>query len=131
MIKAHTVPLSAAIAALTLMLSPVSAGETHQHTGAHGGKVVESGHHHLEIVAKDGVVEVYVNGDDMKPEDITSAKGTAAVLSGGKKVDITLAPGPASALTGTGTFKADTGSIIVVTVTMPGHKPEQARIKID
>ena len=105
--------------------------EKHSHEGKHGGKLVESGHHHVEIIAKDGALEVFVNGEDGQPEDVKDAKATAAVLSGGKKVDLTLAPDPSNALKGTGEFKATKGTTIVVTLTMPGHKPEQARLKLD
>ncbi|MEQ1716577.1 MAG: hypothetical protein ABL907_11425 [Hyphomicrobium sp.] len=128
--------LSAALAALAFSITPAGSAEDHKsdghhHDGKHGGKVVESGHHHVEIVAKDGSLEVYVNGEDGKAEDISSAKATAAVLSDGKKVDITLAADPENFLKGTGTFKASKGATIVVTLTMPGHTPEQSRIKLD
>ncbi len=56
---------------------------------------------------------------------------TAAVLSDGKKVDVTLSPDPANVLEGTGAFKAGKGTTIVVTLIMPDHKPEQIRIKLD
>lgn len=105
--------------------------EKHSHTGKHGGKIVESGHHHVEIIAKDGSLEIFVNDEEGKPEDIKDAKATAAVLSEGKKVDLTLAPDPSNSLKGTGEFKATKGTTIVVTLTMPGHKPEQSRAKLD
>ena len=129
MTKTRTTLIAAALAAMTF--SPAIGEEKHDHGGKHGGKVVESGHHHLEIVAKDGVLEVHVNGEDGKPEVIKDAKATAAVLSEGKKEDLTLTADPSNVLKGTGTFKATKGTTIVVTLTMPGHQPEQARIKLD
>lgn len=116
----------------TLVLSaPAFAADGHSHQGKNGGKVVETGHHHMEIVAKDGVVQVYLEHDDGKAEDVSGAKATATVLSEGKKESVALSPDPANFLKGTGTFKAIKGTTIVVTLTMPGHKPEQARIKLD
>ena len=115
---------------LTLASPAVAEGE-HSHAGKHGGKVVESGHHHLEVVTKDGSIEVYVAGEDGKPEDVKDAKANATVLSGGQKEQIVLSPDPSNTLKGTGSFKAAKGTTIVVTLTMPGHKPEQARIKLD
>ena len=123
--------LGALTLAAALAAGSVLAAEKHSHAGKHGGKLVESGHHHVEIVAKDGSLEVYVNDEDGKPEDIADANASAAVLSEGKKIDVVLAPDAANFLKGTGTFKAVKGTTVVVTLTMPGHQPEQSRIKLD
>lgn len=122
--------LFASLALVMLAAAPALADAGHGHSAKHGGKVVESGHHHLEVVVKDGSLEVFVDSEDGKPEDVKDAKATATVLSEGKKEDITLAPGGAS-LKGTGGFKAAKGTTVVITLTMPGHKPEQARVKLD
>jgi hypothetical protein len=129
--KSLTSILSAAAFLFSLSVPPAQAGDEHDHAGQHGGKIVESGHHNLEIVAKDGSLEIYVTGEDGKPEDVTQAKATAAVLSEGKKIDLTLAPQSPAMLKGTGSFVASSGTIIVVTLTMPDHHPEQSRIKLD
>lgn len=115
---------------LTLASAAFAEGQ-HSHAGKHGGKVVESGHHHLEVVTKDGAIEIYVEGEDGKPEDVKDATAKATILSEGKKEDVILSPGDAHALKGTGTFKAVKGTTIVITLTMPGHDAEQARIKLD
>jgi hypothetical protein len=118
--------------ALVLAASPaIAKDKNHSHEGKHGGKMVDSGHHHLEIVAKDGILEVHVNDEDGKPEDIKDAKATAAILAEGKKEDIILVADPANFLKGAGAFKAAKGTTVVVTLTMPGHDPEQSRLKID
>lgn len=114
-----------------LSLTSALAGEGHQHAAKRGGVVVESGHHHLEVVAKDGTIEIYVSGEDGAPETVADAKATVAILSGGKKVDVGLTPDPSGALKGAGDFKVAKGTTIVVTLTMPGHSPEQARVKLD
>ena len=113
------------------LASPAFAEGEHDHSGKHGGKVVESGHHHLEVVTKDGTIEIYVEGEDGKPEDVKDAKAKATILSEGKKEDVVLSPDTANALKGTGSFKAVKGTTIVITLTMPGHDAEQARIKLD
>lgn len=130
--KTSMIRIGMAIGAMAL-LSPSSAKaqEDHQHNAKRGGVVVESGHHHLEIVAKNGTIEVHVAGEDGTPESVDDARATAAILSGGKKIDVVLAPDPSGFLKGSGDFKAVKGTTIVVTLTMPGHKPEQARIKLD
>lgn len=106
-------------------------GHGHHHDAKHGGVVLESGHHHLEVVARDGTLEVYVEGEDGKAEDLAGAKATAVILSEGKKFDVTLAPGDGGALKGTGAFKATKGTTFVITLTMPDHAPEQVRFKLD
>jgi hypothetical protein len=98
----------------------------------HGGKVVEtSGHHFIELVAGDGTLEVHVMHDDGNSENVADATGTATVLSGGKKEEIALVASGNVSLKGSGSFKRTPGTIIVVTLKMPGHKPEQARFKLD
>ncbi|MDX2308399.1 MAG: hypothetical protein NW216_09195 [Hyphomicrobium sp.] len=136
--KQHRSILAAIFASVAIHASPAVAGDDHHHDGAphehvsaHGGTVVESGHHHLEIVAKDGEIAVYVAGEDGKPEDVSGAKANAAVLSGGKKVDVALAPDAGGFLKGTGDFTATAGTTIVITLTMPEHAPEQARLKLE
>lgn len=116
---------------LLTLASPAFADGEHSHASKHGGTVVESGHHHLEVVTKDGAIEIYVEGEYGKPEDVKDAKAKATILSEGKKVDVVLSPDDTNALKGTGSFKATKGTIIVITLTMPGHDPEQVRIKLD
>lgn len=108
-------------------------GDGHSHNGMakHGGTVVESGHHHLEVVTKDGAITIYVSGEDGKSEDIAGAKATAAVLSAGKKVDVELTPGADGSLQGKGDFLASKGTVVVISLTMPGHDVEQARVRLD
>jgi hypothetical protein len=119
------------LGAVLALASPAQAGEDHSHAAKHGGQIVESGHHHLEIVTKDGALDIHVQGEDGKPEDVSGAKATATILSEGKKVDVALSPTPANTLSGTGSFKAVKGTTLVITLTLPGHAPEQARLKLD
>ena len=116
---------------LVAAIVPVWADDDHHHTSEHGGIVVDAGHHHLEVLAKDGVLEVHVEGEDGKPESVAGAKATAAVLSDGKKVDVELAPSGDHTLKGSGDFKAGKGTVIVLTLRMPDHEPDQVRLKLD
>lgn len=129
MAKAHALFLAVFLAVVTPALAHEN--DPHHHQSQHGGVVVESGHHHLEIVAGDGVLTVHVLGEDGKPEDVTGAKASATILSDGKKADVQLTPEKDGVLKGTGAFKAGTGTTVILTLTMPDHKPEQARIKLN
>lgn len=121
----------ALVAMLLACSTPLLAHEGKPHAGKHGGKVVDAGHHHMEIVAKDGTIEVYLEHDDGNAEDVKEAKATATVLSGGKKAVIALTPEAGNFLKGNGAFTAGKGTTIVITLTVPGHKPEQARLTLD
>lgn len=126
--KIHAALVLSAVLALS---SPTYAGDDHSHAGKHGGKIVDTGHHHMEIVAKDGSIEVHLTHEDGSAESVAEAKAKATILSEGQKHEIELRPDPTNVLKGTGTFKASKGTTIVVTLSMPGHKPEQARLKLD
>ena len=124
--------LCAGIAALTLIPAYAFAEEGHSHAGKHGGLRADSGHHHVELVAKDGSIEFYVEDEEGAPENVKDAKGSATLLVDGKKIDIQLAPADdGSALKGSGDFRVVKGSVAVITLTMPGHKPEQSRFKLN
>jgi hypothetical protein len=113
------------------LASPAFGGSGQSPVGKNGGKVVSTGHHQMEIVARDGSLEVYLAHDDGGSEDVKDAKAKATILSEGQKQEIDLVPDPANFLKGTGSFKAIKGTTIIVSLKMPGHKPEQARIKLD
>lgn len=106
-------------------------GPSHSHQGQYGGIIADTGHHHMEIIVEDGHLKVYLTHDDGKPERVADAKASATILSEGRKEVVALLPDAANFLKGTGSFKASKGTTIVITLTMPGHQPEQARIKIE
>lgn len=103
----------------------------HDHTPKFGGVVTESGHHHLELVAKDGTVELHIGGVHGIPEMVSKATATASILSKGKKVDVELTPSEGTVLKGSGPFEATKGAIVVLTLRMPDHDPEQVRLKLE
>lgn len=118
-------------AAAIVVTSAVAAFAAGDHKGKHGGKIVESGHHHLELVAADGSLTLYVRDEADKPEDVTKAKASATVLADGKTEAVELKPAAGGVFNGKGGFKAAKGATVVITLTMPDHKPEQARFKLD
>jgi len=120
-----------ALTASMLAVSALAALAAGDHKGKHGGKVVESGHHHLELVATDGSLTLYVRDEADKPEDVAKAKAAATVLADGKTEAVELQPAAGGIFNGKGAFKAGKGATVVITLTMPDHKPEQARFKLD
>ncbi|WP_295555850.1 hypothetical protein [uncultured Hyphomicrobium sp.] len=106
-------------------------GKAHDHAAKHGGIVEHTGHHHLELVAKGGALELYVTHEDGDAEDASAAKATATVLADGKTEQVTLTPAGGNGLKGSGGFNAGKGTTVVISLTMPGHEPEQVRFKLD
>ena len=112
-------------------LAPALAAGDHHHEGKHGGMMGDtSGHHHVELVADGQSLTLYVLHADGELENVAKAKATATVLSGGKTEKVDLVPDE-DALKGEVSASLGKGDTVVVTLTMPGHKPEQARFKLD
>ena len=131
--------LMTAVAALAIGAAVAVADEGHDHAhdhphdhGAkHNGIVAHSGHHHLELVASGNGITLYITDEDGKEEDASNAKATATVLAGGKTATGALAPAGGNGLKGSGGFTAGKGTTVVISLTMPGHAPEQVRFKLD
>ena len=106
-------------------------GHAHDHEPKHGGILVHSGDYHLELVAEDGALRLYVTDEHGKPETIAGAKATATVLSDGKTEAVTLAPAGENRLDGSGSFTTGKGTTVVVTLSVPDREAEQARFRLD
>lgn len=127
----HLAAAAAALLVAVAAAAPAAAHGDDAHAPKHGGKVVELEKRDVEIVVRDGALEVHVEDETGKPADVSAAKASATVLSGGRKIDVVLAPGAGgNVLEGAGAFQAKSATV-VVTLTMPGAKPEQARVKFD
>ncbi len=72
-----------------LAVSPAPAHET---KGAHGGRIVDAGSHHVELVVKDTDVSVFVTDSNDKKVKPTGFKALAIFTVGGKAQRIALAP---------------------------------------
>ncbi len=90
----------------------------------HDGQVRMTDTYHLELVAKDKELTVYVMDHANSPINSAGMTGTATVLAGGNKVDLKLEPTQDNILKGTGDFKTDNAMKVVVTIT---PAPQTAR----
>lgn len=106
-------------------------GHGHGHDAKHGGVVVHSGHHHLELVASGANIELFVTNEDGSVEDVAAAKASATVLVDGKAEMVVLAPSGANSLKGVRNSAEGKVATVVVSLTMPNHEPEQARFALD
>lgn len=123
--KLSALLVSATLAACT---SAFAAGEHgHDHDkGPNGGKIAEFGDTHVELVAKQTTVEVYLSDAKQKALAPTGYKGVAILTVGGKAQRIELTAGP-DKLTGTSPAALPAQPKGVVQITMPNGKTGQAK----
>lgn len=86
------------LAGVLLATTPALA---HEVAGKNGGQVTDAGKYHVELVAKDSTVEVYVLDGSENPVPATGFKGTAILVADGKPTRVTLAPADGNKLSGT------------------------------
>lgn len=125
MIRAIILAAAVAMAAPAALAHGTASEKSH-----HGGQVVvaKGEHdHHLELVVKDGEITLYVRDEDDKPDTVKGATASATVLAGGKQETIRLLPQEGNVLKGKSTFAAAKGMKVVVSLTLPDHKPVTAR----
>ena len=120
-------PINAVGLATILFTCSVSASADGPAIGPNGGQVKDAGKYHLELVVKDAALTVYVTGNKDTKIATTSATGTATVLVGKTTSGVKLEPGSENALAGSGSFQPAPDMKVVVSVTLPGQTPIQAR----
>lgn len=91
---------------VSVLLLAATPGFAHETKGPHGGRQVDAGQMHVELITKDTSVDVYVADGAGKPVDASGYKGLAILLVGGKPARIPLAPAGDHL---TGTAPADVG----------------------
>jgi hypothetical protein len=99
---------------------------THAETGPHGGRLADAGDYHVELVAKDGGIEVYVVDHSEKPLSLSGFKGLAILLIDGKSQRIVLEAGDGK-LTGKAAGAIPARPKGVVQITPPGGKTVSAK----
>ena len=112
------------ITALLLTVLPTAAHEVSK--GPHGGRVVEAGAYHVELVVKVRAVDVFLSDVDSKPLPATGFKGLAILTASGKAQRIELAPKD-NHLSGTSPVVLPEAPKGVVQLTAPDGKTAQRR----
>ena len=111
---------------LALALAPaVHADE--RGVGPNGGQVKDAGKNHVELVVKDNALMLYVTGAKDAKVATKGATGSATVLSGKNTTSVKLEPAGENALAGAAKFETAPGMKVVVTLTLAGENPVQAR----
>ena len=95
--------------------------------GPNGGQVKDAGKYHLELTVKDTALTVYVTGSKDAKVATKDATGSATVLAGKVTSNVKLEPRGENTLAGGGGFQPTPDMKVVVSVTLPGQPPVQAR----
>ncbi|NDG48444.1 MAG: hypothetical protein EBY30_05145 [Rhodospirillales bacterium] len=96
--------------------------------GSNGGVIGEIGDHHVEVLARDGEIRVWVLDAQDRPVSANGASGSLIVLAQGRSqtIPLELAEGGA-VLVARGDFRADRAMRVVATMTLPGQAQRQTR----
>ena len=113
---------------ITFAGAALAHGDEHAHTPLHGGVVTEVKDMDYELVAKPGVVQLYLR-DHGKPADVAKASAKLTLLAGTDKQDIELKPAR-DRLEATGSFKTAAGTKAVVVLRMDGKPASTARFTL-
>lgn len=121
--------LVAAAAALPLALGPPLAAAAHELAkGPNGGPVVDSGGHHVEMVANGTELVLFLTEEADKPLASAGAKNARAIVQdGGKTATVPLQPAAPNKLVGTLAQPLGAGARVVVSATMADGHAVQAR----
>jgi hypothetical protein len=117
--------LKVLIAAAVLALRRVR--ESRHGENEHGGRVVMAGAFHVELVAKDGTIEVHLIDHSDKPMTVSGYKGLAILAIDGKSQRIVLEPAGEAQLSGKAAGALPSRPKGVVQITPPDGKVVSAR----
>ena len=118
--------LAAVLAAPLMFLQPIWA-HTNESLDAmpspHGGQVRAAGPYHLELVAKDGELVLYVTDHAWQEVKTDGGEGKANIQQdkAGSRITIMLEPSQQNMLTGRGEFSVTKDTVIVVFVKLAGQ----------
>jgi len=125
--------ITAAALLVTLLICQPLWAHTDESTDAmlspHGGQIRGTGPYHLELVAQDGALLLYVT-DHLNNEIKTSGGEGKANIQRGKtrsRITVKLEPSQDNMFTGRGDFQLDSKTVIVVFVKLPEQDAYAAR----
>jgi hypothetical protein len=106
-----------------------SAKHTEPVKALHGGQSLAAGPYHLELVAKDGELLLYVSDHSDKPIPSDGAKAKATIQHGFEKatIQVELEPSGDNQLKGSGTFTIYPDTGILVFLRLPEQQAYAAR----
>lgn|SRR5690242_244273 len=126
--------LLATVLLMTAMAASLpAAAHSEQHFDSidtpHGGKMRMAGPYHLELVAKENELVLYVtdHGDQNVPTEGGIGKATIQKGKSKEKTTVKLEPAGENILKGTGEFTVTPEAVIVVFLKLPDHEAQSVR----
>ena len=125
--------LATVLISATLAVSLPVAAHTEQHFDTintpHAGQMRMAGPYHLELVAKEKEIVLYVtdHGDNNVPTEGGVGKASIQVGKAKSKTSIKLEPAGDNVLKGTGDFSVTPETVIIVFLKLPEHEAQSAR----
>ncbi|SFI26218.1 hypothetical protein [Nitrosomonas sp. Nm34] len=117
---------------MMLMMSHFALAHTEGHlatlTPPHGGQLRASGPFHLELVAKNGELTLYVTDHGDSPIPTSGGQGKANIQAGkeGKKQSVVLEPVYANIMKAKGDFQITPETTVAVFLAIPGYETQGA-----
>jgi len=93
----------------------------------HGGQLRMTGPFHLELVAKEGELTVYVTDHADTRISVDGGLAKATVESGPTRIQVHLHPVGDNILKGSGVFSLTPNTVVIVFVKLPNHDAYSAR----
>jgi hypothetical protein len=121
-----------ALCAILLGSVPVGAHSS-KHTdlvkALHGGQSLTAGPYHLELVAKDGDLVLYVSNHEDKAIPTDGAKAKATIQQGfeSARTQVELEPAGENMMKGTGTFTVNQDTAVMVFLKLPDQDAYSAK----
>jgi hypothetical protein len=112
---------------LAAALAIVSPALAHEARGPNGGRLVDAGEYHVELVANGAQVTVFLTDAGDKPVPAAGFKGTAILLAEGKPQRIALQPAKANVLAGESPVSVPADAKGAVQLTTPDGKTAQGK----
>jgi hypothetical protein len=114
---------------LATSLLVAGAALAHEAIGPNGGRLVDAGNLHVELVPKGKAITVFVSDANEKPLSVEGYKGTAVLVIGGKPHRIQLAPANENRLIGIAEVDVPTSVKGAVQLSLPIGGSVQGRFQ--
>jgi len=124
-------PMTAVVLSATLAMSLPAWAHTDEYfefvTAPHGGQLRMVGPYHLELVAKDGELTLYVTDHADNKISMGGSHGKATVETGQTRTQIGLHPVGDNVLKGSGVFSLTPSTVVIVFFRLPDQDAHSAR----